>query len=230
MDAQFFHSLTEGDFGNGVHLCQSLLEGDFWTRSQGCYSVYRGKDQIGSIDYGHILATRTGKGQLSLPTYVSHENDSDYYYSVRCASGSGKEEQGTMAMVRLSLDKGGKRRVNRPNKVRGLTAQAVSEGKVRLGWWYWPLGQEVAPDRFSIFGDNGSGTIDYNRPLGEVAYSGGHFYSYLSPAGEDQQTCRFSVRAVAAGGGDDGNLVYVAAVVDLSGPAGIKSLSSGVCL
>jgi len=54
MNAKFYNSLTEGDFGNGLPLCQSLLEGDFWPRPGGCHIVYRGQD--GRMDYDNVQA------------------------------------------------------------------------------------------------------------------------------------------------------------------------------
>lgn len=230
MNARLFNSLTEGDFGNGLHLCQSLVEGDFWTRRQGCYAVYRGSGQIDNIDYERILATKTTKGPLNLPAHIEHERSTDYYYAVRYACGTGQQELGTLAVVRLSLDGDGRQRAPQPNQVCDLYAEAVNDGKIRIGWWYWPLGQRVQPDHFSVFGDGGSGSIDYETPLATFEYQGAGFYSYLSEAGNDQQTYRFSVRAVAAGDSDDGSTAYVATVVDLSGPAGIEGLSSDVKL
>lgn len=227
MDAKFFNSLTEGDFGNGFMLGQGLLEGDFWPRRAGCYNVYRGRDHIDNIDAEHIVATTTAKGMLSLADYLDHDPATNYYYLVRCISGSGKEEQGTMAAVLLSLDESGDQRPKRSNCVAQLSAWAVGGGKIQLSWWYWPLGQAVEPDHFAVFGDGGSGTIDFDVELAQVAYNGAYFYSYLTATGVDGQAYRFAVRAVSAVGDDDGNLGYVVAVVDLTGPASIEWIDGG---
>ena len=230
MDPTFNNFLTFGQFGNGLQLQQVLLWGQFWTRLQGCYNVYRGYDHINNIDYDRIIATGKSKGSLVLPTTVSHEANTDYYYSVRRASCSGKEEKGTLAIVRLSLDIDGKVRPARPNCVSSLCAQAVGDSKIRIGWWYWPIGQQVAPSHFAIYGDGGSGAIDYENVLGQVAYAGMRFYSYTSSAGDNNKTYRFSVRSVGSDGSDDSNRLFVEAVVDLSGPDGIEGIADSVGL
>lgn len=224
MDSLFFNSLTEGDFSNGLPLLEGLTEGDFWTRSQGCYNIYGGQDHIDNIDYSHILLTSTTKGIVNLPTSISHEADTDYYYATRCVSGTGKEEKSTMSIVKLALDSDGKRRPVRPNCVKYLYAQPVSKGKVQICWWYWPIGQQIAPDHFAIFGDGENGTVDYNNVLTQINYTGEYFYSYVSSVGQDQKSYRFSVRSVASNGTDDGNNSIIEAVVDLTGPDGIEGI------
>ena len=230
MDPTFNNFLTFGQFGNGFQLRQSLLWGHFWTRLQGCYNVYRGCDHINNIDYGRIIATGDSKGALALPATVSHEAETDYYYAVRCASNSGKEEKGTLAAARLRLDVDGKVRPVRPNCVSGLCAQAVGDGRIRLGWWYWPIVQQIAPSYFVVYGDDGSGVIDYENVLGQVDCAGIRFYSYTSSASDNNKTYRFSVRAVGSNGSDDGNRLFVEAVVDLSAPDGIEGLTGNVGL
>lgn len=224
MDAKFFNSLNEGDFGNGFHLCQGLLEGDFWPRRLGCYNVYRGRDHVDNIDTENIVATASQKGVFALGDYLTHEADTNYYYAVRSASGSGKEEQGTTAVVLLSLDEAGDQRLARPNCVTGLVATAAAEGKTQLGWWYWPLKQQVEPTHFAVFGNGGSGDVDFGVELTQVTYTGGYFYSYLTGSGTDGEMFRFAVRAVSEAGNDDGNLAWVACGVDLSGPDTIEGL------
>jgi len=224
MDTKFYHSLIDGDFGNGFHLCQSLVEGDFWARTQGSFQLYRGAGYIDGIDYNRIVATRSTKELLTVPGHLSHAPNSNYFYAVRCASATGKEELGTMAVIRLSLDEQGSRLLARPNQVRALRAEAIADGCIRVSWWYWPLAQQKPPSHFAIFGDNGSGTIDYNESLSEVTYDGGCFYSYISAAGQDGQTYRFGVRSVAEDGTDDNSQMFVSAVVDLTGPAGIEGV------
>ena len=228
MDPLFCNSLTDGDFGNGFPLRQSLVEGDFWTRRLGCYSVYCGVGNIDDIDYSNIVATCTSAGSLTLPGYISHSVDTDYYYAVRRASVTGQQERGTMAVVKLSLDDEGNQRANRPNCVRNLRAEAVSGGKIRLYWWYQPLGQKAVPDHFDVFGDNGTGTIDYESVLARIDYQGVRFYSYLSQSGDDGKCYRFSVRGVDADGVGDGNCAYVEAVVDLRGPDEVEGVASDV--
>lgn len=230
MDAKFFNSLVEGDFGNGYVLCQSLLEGDFWSRRQGCYNVYRGSDRIENIDFGDIVTSTTSKGKLALPSHLSHDAATNYYYAVRCASGTGKEEQGSEAMVQLSLDESGSQRPERPNCVIGLCAVPVADGRIRLSWWYWPLRQEVVPDHFSVFSNGGAGAVDFDTEVAQISYTGEYFYSYLTASGGHEEVHQLAVRAVSAAGNDDGNLAAVVAQVNLSAPDSIEGLAGAACL
>lgn len=222
MDLSFFNGLTEGDFGNALPLRTSLVEGDFWTRRLGCHGVYRGKGNIANIDFERIVVATTNEGLLNLPDYITHEPGNDYYYAVRRISQTGKQEKGTVAIVRLALDDEGKRKGNRPNKVRQLRAEAAHEGRIRLCWFYWPMGAEAVPDYFAVYGDDATGTIDYENSLCEIPYkSGCYFYQFLSESAEHGQRLRFSVRAVNGEGQDDGNKAFVEAVVNSMGPPGV---------
>ena len=163
MDLSFFNGLTEGDFGNALPLCASLAEGDFWTRRSGCHVVYRGKGSIANIDFERIVIATTNKGLLTLPDYITHEASNDYYYAVRRISQTGKQEKGTAAIVRLALDDKGKRKSNRPNKVRQLKAEAAHEMRIRLCWFYWPMGAEAIPGHFAVYDVKATGRIDYEN-------------------------------------------------------------------
>jgi len=202
MDPGFYHSLIEGDFGNGFALRMSLTEGDFWTRGQGCYTVHRGEGYAGSIDFKHILCAQTSGGELNLPGYVTHRPDSETFYAVRRVSGTGIGEKGTMALVRLALDEQGKVRPLRPNPVRYLRASGVKGYRIRVSWWYWPLGEQIEPAYFAIYGDNGSKVIDYENPLGQVDYNKNYFYTFETEALTPGTPYRFAVRAVSEAGND----------------------------
>ena len=118
MDARFFNSMSEGDFGNGFMLCQGLTEGDFWARAQGCYCVYRGCNRFDNVDYDRIVASRSETGLLNLPGYLTHEANADYYYALRRSSSTGKEEQGTAEVV--SEEAGGEKEITEETGIAGL--------------------------------------------------------------------------------------------------------------
>ncbi len=222
MDLSFFNGLTEGDFGNVLPLRTSLVEGDFWARRLGCHAVYRGKGNIANVDFERIVIATTNEGLLTLPDYITHEPGNDYYYAVRRISQTGKQEKGTTAIVRLALNDEGKRKGNRPNKIRQLKAETAHEMRIRLCWFYWPMGAEAVPDHFAVYGDNETGTIDYENSLCEIPYKFGcYFYQFMSGSAEHGQRLRFSVRAVNGEGQDDGNKAFVEAVVNSMGPPGV---------
>ncbi len=103
MDGRLYNSLTEGDFGNGKHCSQSLVEGDFWARRSSCYCMYRGKGNIDNIDYNRIILCVPGEDKvIELPDNIQHENQTEYFYSIRNVSPTGKQEKGTEAIVKIS--------------------------------------------------------------------------------------------------------------------------------
>ncbi|MBN1765245.1 MAG: hypothetical protein JW860_08315 [Sedimentisphaerales bacterium] len=228
MDAHLYNSLTEGDFGNGFYLCQELVEGDFWSRRLGCYCVYRGMDYRDDIDYEHIVAATDRSGEFCLPDAIHHQVETDYFYGLRRCSATGRQEQGTMAEVTLSLDAAGRRRAGRCNPVQFLTARVENGRHVRLYWWYSPPGQEVEPDRFGVFGDDGSGLIDYGQAPGTMDYKGQGWYSWVSEAQAEDGRYRYSVCTITAQGVNDGNRGYVEITIGTHNFTGIVSLDCGV--
>lgn len=229
MDAKFQRfRRQEGRFGAGRQLCLGLTWSRFWTLREGCCNLYRGQGHIDNINFEHIFIVSESKAKLDLGGNLTHEPETDYFYAVRRVSGAGKQEQGTQAVVKLSLDENGQRRPYRSNLIRDLRAQPAIEGRIRLCWWYWPLGQQAEPDYFAVYGDGGSGNINYDQVLAKLDHGSGYFYSYLSTPGVDGQTYRFSVRSVAKGDYDDGNRFFVEATVDLNGPASLEGVRSSI--
>jgi len=228
VDPLFYQSLIEGDFGNGFPLRMSLLEGDFWVRGRGAFTIYRGQGHIGAIDFNTIAAISSTEGDLPLPGHLEHSPGSETFYAVRRISKTGKEEKGTQAVVRLTLDEEGRRRSPRPNRVRGLTAGGEGEGRIRLGWFYWPLGNEVFPEYFALYGDQGTGVIDYDNPLAEIPYRNNYFYSFLSEPVEGGKRYRFVVWAVSAEGINDGNKGCIEVGVKDVGTFELEGLTVGL--
>ena len=225
MDALFQRfRKQEGRLGAGRHLGLGLTWGRFWSRRSGCCNLYQGCGHVDDINYEDIRAVGPSEGEMELIGVLVCEPDTDYFYAVRRVSGSGKQEQGTQAVVKFSLDENGKVKSDRPNRILDLTAHAVPVGRVKLYWWYWCMGQEVEPRSFRIYGDNGSGEIDYEQEVAEVDYAGSRLYNYVSSVGVDGKVYRFSVRAVGDNGVDDGSLSYAEARVDLSGPESLDGL------
>lgn len=184
----------------------------------GCFTLHRGVGSAEAIDYERIEAAAYEVGPLATPSWLTHEAGMDTYYAVRRVSGSGKGERGTEAVVRLSLDATGQHRPARPNPVSRLQAAAEANGRIRLCWWYMPLGQEAVPDVFAVYSDAGTDEVDYNAAVGTVAYWGAGFYEYISETQEGGQAYRFSVRSVAADGTDDDSKAWAKVVADNSGP------------
>jgi len=230
MDPRLQNSLTEGDFGGGLLLRQGLTEGDFWTLRGGCHLLYRGRERLSAIDYACVVAVREGPGEFEVLAPEVHRAGSTTFYAARRVSGTGKLQRDTTAVVRLALDKSGLVFPQRPNQVRGLRAEVAAGRRVRLRWWYWPLGQQAEPARFAVYGDAGTGEMNHRQSIGNVPYRGAGAYESLGAPGEDNQTYHFCVRAVTAEGVEDGNLQIVAATVRSMCLAGVDELLAQVVL
>ena len=227
MNRHFLTGLAEGDFGNGFILRQGLVEGDFWPRQRGCFNIYRGIDNSELVDFEHIIMVAEIKGLVRLPFHIQHKAATSYFYAVRACSGSGQEEQGTEAMVRLSLDETGRERLPKPNPAGNLSGQIIAEKRIRLCWWYWPLGEEASVDHFAVYGDGGNGVISYLQPVAIVPYRGPRIYSYDS-ASLSEGHYRFGVRSVTGAGIDDGNLRAIEISIGVTAPQGVMELCGGV--
>jgi len=228
MDAQFFNALTEGDFSTGLLAMQSLVEGDFWVLTGGFNTLYRGVGQVGRIDFNTIIHVSGADGPVTLPDHVSHAASSETFYALRKVSGTGKQEKGTGAVLKLALDGAGVRKPPQPNVVRFPQADVIAGGQVRLSWWYGSLGQETLPKHFEVYSDDGSGVVDYVTVVVSVDYIGDGLYSIDVAGGAEGQRWLFGVRAVAASGVDDKSRAVVELVIDHAAPDGVVVVSSRV--
>ena len=77
---------------------------------------------------------------------------------------------------------------------------------MRLAWQYEPAAGSAQLLQFKIFTDNGSGTIDYQTPIGQVLFRpAGKCYRWISDQLDDNKFYRFVVLAYSAEGICDGN-------------------------
>jgi predicted phosphodiesterase len=125
-------------------------------------------------------------------------------------------EKGVMALVRLALDGEGKRRPRRPNTVKYLRTAGVKGYRIRVSWIYWHVGNEVEPDCFEVYGDNGTGVIDYENPLGKVNYDENYYYTLVTEPLTPGTVYRFGVRAFSAAGDHCGSTSWVEGQVNLA--------------
>lgn len=227
MDAQFFNGLTEGDFGTGFWVLQSLVEGDFWVLGSGAHTIYRGQGNVNWIDYASMVYASANDGDVELPTYFTHQADTETFYALRKVSSTGKQEKNTTAIVKLALDETGKRKPLQPNVVQFLQAEQIGATLVRLSWWYGSLGQEAAVERFEVFTDVGSGSVDYANVMATVACHGDGVYGIEVNGGIDERWL-FAVRSVAVSGTDDENLSVIEHVMDASVRDGVAVAQSRV--
>ncbi len=196
--------------------------------SEAGYNLYRGTGPgPSSIDYGEPVV-RVGPGRTQVATGPL-DAEAVHWFGIRPVDGRGIVSPTTQREVRLELDAAGQPVADRPAGVIALDAAPIACGKVRLGW-RWRAGVlGVLPEAFRIFGDGGSGTIDYDLPLGEVAWEeGARRYAWQSEplAGGVEQG--IAVRAVASGEVWDEQAAVVTVTPDAAVPGHVDQLEAEV--
>lgn len=194
MDAEFYRdALFGGMTSNAFKLGTVLTLGWFWVKRDGCAILYRGSS-FWTIDFENILlVTEPEPREITVPSYISHENGQSYY-AIRRANSSGDCERGLQAVIRVEFDSEGKLAGTRPNAVYGLKAEQQTSGSIRMSWYYCPLAQESEPARFNIYGNNGTGEIDYENAIATKQYASKGFYiCEVTVAAEGRYS--FAVRA-----------------------------------
>ncbi|MGA2322784.1 MAG: hypothetical protein ABSG22_02945 [Sedimentisphaerales bacterium] len=202
-------ALFAGQTANGFKLGTVTTLGWFWMRVGGCRIAYRGGSMEG-VDFENVLAVvEPDADEISLSSYLSHEAGKVYFYVVRCANGWGDIEQTLRAVAKVAIDNDGKLGKTRPNEIVGLRAEQGQDGNVEIVWTYNPMeqaprlssGQGGGPAEMRIYGDNGTGEIDYQNPVAVVKYKGRRFYRHRIEMPTDGRY-RFAVRAADANGNE----------------------------
>jgi len=208
--------LSAGQTANGFKLGTVTTLGWFWMRVGGCRIAYRGGSMEG-VNFENVLAVaEPDANEISLPSYLSHEAGEVYFYVVRCANGCGDIERTLRAAVKVAIGNDGKPGKGKPNGVFGLRAEQGNDGKVEIVWHYCPMeqaprlrsGQKSGPAEMRIYGDAGTGEIDYQNPVATVTYKGRTFYRYKIDRPADGRY-RFAVRAADGKGSENGSTKIV---------------------
>jgi hypothetical protein len=154
-----------------------------------------------------------------------------HWFSVRPVDRREVESPIAQGEVRLELDGQGQPVPDRPAGVLALSARAAPGGCAEVTWSYRVGQTGVLPHVFRIFGDGGSGVINYSAPLGEAPYRPTRsFYCWTSGqlvGGAEQQ---LAVRAITAGGVWDEQPATAAVTSDPAAPGEVSNLKAEVIL
>jgi len=181
------------------------------------------------LDYAQPYA-RAGPHICSLRTSALAP-EAVHWFGIRPVDARGIESPTAQGEVRLELDWQGCRVPDRPAGVLALSAWPRPGAKARLDWrWRAGLGG-VLPRAFLIFGDGGTGTLDYQVPLGEVAYRGAQ-NSYTWESGEliGGLEHQLAVRAVSADGAWDEQPAITRVTPDAQPPGCVDALQAEAIL
>jgi len=150
-----------------------------------------------------------------------------HWFGIRPVDADGRQSPVTQNEVRLELDADGAPVPDRPAAPVALCAKPLPLGQVRLRWHYRIGHTAVAPEAFRIFGDGGTGIIDYETPLGEVTFRTGQTsYAWTSSVLAPDLDHQLTVRAVAAGDVWDETPAVVLITPDASPPGTVDALTA----
>ena len=198
--------------------------------SEAGYDLYRaigpGPEALGY----NVPFARVGPGVTQTET-AALDPDAVHWFGIRPVDVDGVESPVTQCEARLELDESGQRVPDRPTGVLDLDARALPLGAVRLSWRYRIGITGVVPQAFKIFGDGGSGTINYDSPLGEVPYVAGRaWYTGIVEALAGGVEHQLAVRAVAAGDVWDEQPAVVCVTPDATPPTEVDALEAETIL
>jgi len=199
----FIDPLAMGQFADARANGLALTCGQFWVRTGGGYNLYRWTGDKLPAQPGRIMgAAQPGVTEIQTFPFVDHAASTRYWYLLRAVG----EEENCSQVVRVELDDGGDLIGPQPNEPESVVARPVSGGRIGLGWRYNALGQEVAPAVFEIFGDGGTGVMDWDSPIGRVDYRRDKVdYAWISEPFDDGSRLQMAVRGKSEAGTSEPN-------------------------
>ena len=160
-------------------------------------TLYRGVS-VDTVDFEIVLAVSDADEDSISPQSPAHSPNSVYYYILRRVNCCGDEEMSLNAAVRVAFDGNGDPVAAGCNGIFDIKARQIAGPRVAVLWYYCPANQGQPCDGFKVYGDNGSGAIDYNNPIETIDYVGPRFYAFesLVLSGGRYQFC---IKAVPGG-------------------------------
>ena len=160
-------------------------------------TIYRGAS-VDIVDFEIVLAVNDADEDSISPQSVAHSANSVYLYVLRRVNCCGDEEMSLSAAVRVAFDGDGDLVETGCNGIFDVKAKQIAGPRAAILWYYCPVNQGQACGGFEVYGDNGSGTIDYNNAIEMIDYIGPRFYAFESSvlSGGQYQYC---IKAVSGG-------------------------------
>ena len=122
-------------------------------------------------------------------------------------------------------DRGGALRPPEPNAPANLTVLPAAGGTLRVEWTYSSAGQDAAPDTFAVYDNGGSGAVDFDTPIGSVAYKSGQvFFGFATGSYANGTRVELAVRARSANGGFEANTITQGATAVATPPPALTAM------
>ncbi len=212
---------TNAGIANGV----CATSGFFFPRMRGGYHLRRAIGDVPSSADAIVGSTGAGGETISTFPWVGHAAETAYVYRLFAINGGGCENIDDVVAEDVGFDGAGEWTGGKPVAPKDVRVAALSGGRYRIAWTYDLAESDEVPVSFRIYGDGGSGTMDYGAAAGEVEGGVGRLhYAFETPGFADGVRVRWAVRAVNANGLEDGNVVTVVAEARASGPDGTPSV------
>jgi len=198
--------------------------------SEAGYHIYHAiGDAPESLDYAAPWA-RVGPGVVQLVTALL-DPGAVHWFGVRPVDDREIACPTTQSEARLELDEQGSRVAARPAGALAVSARPLPAACVRLSWSYRAGSSGAVPQVFRIFGDGGTGQINYLTPLGEVPYREFQAgYAWTSGPLATGVQHQLAVRAIAAGDTWDEQPAVALVTPDAAPPGQVDSLEAEVIL
>ncbi len=196
-DGRYFQWRTSLE-ADSNHLTSPTIESVEALASEAGYNLYHASGSGPEcLDYDEPWG-RVGPGVTEVQTDALTV-ETVHWFGIRPVDADGRESPIAQGEVRLEIDAQGEQEPDRPAGALAAAATPLPLGAARLQWRYRVGLGGVLPQTFRVFGDGGTGTIDYETPLGEVPWREGQaWYAWtsdpLAPGVEHQ----LAVRAVTA--------------------------------
>jgi len=199
--------------------------GFFFPRVRGGYHLRRAPGGVPTMSAPIVGAGAAGQTTIREFPWVVHESNAAYVYRLNAVGGGGVEEDGARNITSVAFGPDGSWLGLRPNSPSDVRIACLSGGRFALRWSYNEAGQQAAPSEFRVFTDGGTGSVDYDEPAAVVPGRGRRMhYEYVTGGWPHGTRVKWSIRAYAASGAHDGNMLIVSAFADAEGPTTAATL------
>ncbi len=214
--------------GAGGLLTPTVAAVEAWASEAG-YAVYHAAGGPEALTYETPLLV-VGPGVTAVDTGPLAAG-AVHGFGVRPTDADGRATPVTSSEARLELDAEGAVVADRPPAPVAAWAAARPAGAAEVGWRYRAGPDDAAPAVFRVYGDGGTGTVDEETPLAEVAHVPGRTHYRATVTGLAAGAANvLRVRAETAAGLADAGEALATVTPDATSPEPVEALEVEVVL